>query len=47
VLVWKLKPNQRMLMGSGKQRVFGEADSLGVWRPGANAEGKACLAPSH
>jgi hypothetical protein len=44
VLVWKLKPNQRMVMGSGKQRVFGDADSLGVWRPGATAEGKACLA---
>ncbi len=44
VLVWKLKPGQKVAHGKGKEQYTGEADSTGIWRPGAGVEGKACLA---
>lgn len=45
VLVWKLKPGQKLLHGKGKEQHASEADSAGIWRPGAAVEGKVCLAP--
>jgi len=43
VLVWKLKPNQKMTYGKGKDAHTIEADPAGIWRPGVNVEGRICL----
>ena len=45
VAVWKLKPHEKVLIWISKKPEPEEADSAGLWRPGANAEGKACIAP--
>jgi hypothetical protein len=45
VMVWKLKPGQKMIHGKGKDQRTSEADSAGIWRPGANVEGKVCALP--
>ena len=42
IMVWKLKPGQKMIHGKGKEQRTSEADSAGLWRPGANVEGKVC-----
>ena len=42
VMIWKLKPGQKMIHGKGKDQRISEADSAGIWRPGANVEGKVC-----
>ncbi len=47
VLVWKVKPGERITHGKGKEQYASEADAAGLWRPGANVEGKVCLAPAH
>lgn len=43
VIVWKLKPRQQIQIGKGSEHHTGEADPAGMWRPGANIEGKACI----
>jgi hypothetical protein len=43
-ILWQLKPRQKVNFWSGKQRELSVADSLGLWRPSANVEGKVCLA---
>jgi hypothetical protein len=43
VVIWKLKPMQRVQVGKGSEHRAGEADAAGMWRPGANVEGKACI----
>jgi hypothetical protein len=44
VMVWKLKPGEKLTQGKGKDQHTSEADSAGIWRPGANVEGKVCAA---
>lgn len=44
VLVWKLKAGEKMTHGKGKDQHTSEADAAGIWHPGANVEGKVCLA---
>jgi hypothetical protein len=44
VIVWKLKPGETITHGKGKEARTWEADGAGLWRPGANIEGKACIA---
>ncbi len=43
VIVWRLKPAQRVQLGKNNEHHTGEADAAGMWRPGANVEGKACI----
>jgi hypothetical protein len=43
VLVWKLKPGERVTHGKGKEQHSSEADAAGIWRPGANVAGKVCV----
>jgi hypothetical protein len=45
ILVWRLKPGQKLIHGKGKEQQVSVADSAGIWRPGAAVEGKACLSP--
>jgi hypothetical protein len=45
VLIWKLKANQKMIYGKGKDQRTSEADAAGIWRPSAYVESKACVAP--
>jgi hypothetical protein len=45
VLVWKLKPFQKMTYGKGKEQRTGAADAAGIWHPSAYVEDRACLAP--
>jgi hypothetical protein len=42
VLVWKLKPGQKVTYGKGKDQRTSEADAAGIWHPGTILEGKAC-----
>jgi hypothetical protein len=44
ILVWKLKPGQNVTHGKGKDQSSAEADAAGMWRPGANVEGRVCAA---
>ncbi len=44
LLVWKLKPGETITLGKGKEAHSSEADAAGIWRPGSNLEGKACIA---
>jgi hypothetical protein len=45
VVIWRLKPGQTLNFGTGKkQRLTGEADAAGMWRPASNVEGKICAA---
>jgi hypothetical protein len=43
ILVWKLKPGQTVTHGKGKEQHSSDADVAGMWRPGANVEGKVCV----
>jgi hypothetical protein len=43
VLVWKLKPGQRMTYGRGREQHTIAIDPAGLWRPGAGVEGRICL----
>jgi hypothetical protein len=43
VLVWKVKPGEKLTHGKGKDQHTSEADAAGIWRPGANVEGKVCV----
>ncbi len=45
VLVWNLKPFQKMTYGKGKEQRTSVADAAGIWRPSASVEDRACLAP--
>ncbi len=45
VLVWKLKPGQKMTYGKGKEQRTSTADAAGVWHPSAYVEDRACVAP--
>jgi hypothetical protein len=46
VIVWRLQPHEQMILAKRKQdkqeKQWGQADAAGLWRPGANIEGKAC-----
>jgi hypothetical protein len=44
VLVWELKPGEKMVHGKGKDQHTSEADAAGIWRPGGAVEGKVCIA---
>jgi hypothetical protein len=44
VLVWKLQPGRKVTIGRGKEQRSMDVDAAGIWRPGANVEGKACVA---
>jgi hypothetical protein len=44
VLVWRLKPGQKISHGKGKEQHVTEADAAGIWRPGSALEGRACIA---
>lgn len=44
VLVWKLKPFQKMTYGKGKEQRTSAADAAGIWHPSAYVEDRACLA---
>ena len=44
VLLWKLKPGETITQGKGKEQRSYEADAAGMWRPGANVEGRVCAA---
>jgi hypothetical protein len=44
ILIWKLKPGEKLVQGKGKDQHSGEADAAGIWRPGSNIEGKVCAA---
>ncbi len=43
VVVWKLPPNAKLVQGNGKDRHTSEVDAAGLWRPGANIEGRVCV----
>ena len=43
VLVWKLKAGETITVGKGKEARGSDADAAGIWRPGSNFEGKACI----
>jgi hypothetical protein len=45
VLVWQLQPEQKLGQGKGKDIRTTEADAAGIWRPGSNVEGRACVLP--
>ncbi len=45
VLVWKLKPHQKMTYGKGKEQRISAADAAGIWRPSSYVEDRACLTP--
>jgi hypothetical protein len=45
VLVWKLRPGQKIVYGKGKEQRTSAADAAGMWRPSAYVEDRACLAP--
>jgi len=44
VVVWKLRPGETVMHGKGKEQRSYEADAAGMWRPGANVEGRVCAA---
>jgi hypothetical protein len=44
VLVWKLKAGEKIIHGKGKDQHSSEADTAGIWHPGANVEGRVCMA---
>ena len=43
LLVWQIKPLQKLQIGKSADHHTGQADSAGIWRPGSNIEGKACI----
>ena len=43
VIVWKLKPREAVTHGKGKEAHTSNADAAGIWRPGSNLAGKACI----
>jgi hypothetical protein len=43
VLVWRLKADEKITHGKGKDQHAAEANAAGIWHPGANIEGRACI----